>query len=398
MREVFEYTQFWAVGSGTRVRARRDVRALSAAQDRRGGRAAPASRPAPRSTNSGAADDAVHGESQVSAGLRTSARHRFAVALRLRRRGRARRAREAVADVARDPAIRIAYPPSLKRVLAELTAAAALLASALKFDGRLIGPAGRRRPGAAARRRVQRRRSRCARRRNGTSRRCVRCPTTRRSTELAGGALHGAARDHARPARTRGRCTRASSRSRPRRSRRRSSTTSRRPSRSRASSRSIVDDGERRGPSAAAHAGVRTGRRRDLGARRSRRSSAAPPELIVGATNSDSGLRDAVRGTTTCACSRRRPPRFECSCSRARVEDALRIAGRDEIEAALRRRRRGRGRRASSAAALHVRAGRGARAVRTAARARRGSPDATLMALYVPRAFAVDDRSSDSTS
>ena len=29
-------------------------------------------------------------------------------------------------------------------------------------------------------------------------------------------------------------------------------------------------------------------------------------------------------------------PRFECSCSRARVEGALRIAGRDEIEAALR--------------------------------------------------------------
>ena len=30
-----------------------------------------------------------------------------------------------------------------------------------------------------------------------------------------------------------------------------------------------------------------------------------------------------------------REPRFTCRCSRARVEQALRIAGRDEVEAAL---------------------------------------------------------------
>ena len=40
MREVFEYTQFWAVGYRPRVRARRDARALRAAQDRRSRRRA----------------------------------------------------------------------------------------------------------------------------------------------------------------------------------------------------------------------------------------------------------------------------------------------------------------------------------------------------------------------
>jgi molecular chaperone Hsp33 len=37
----------------------------------------------------------------------------------------------------------------------------------------------------------------------------------------------------------------------------------------------------------------------------------------------------------TCACSRRARPLFACRCSAARVEQALRIAGRDEVEAAL---------------------------------------------------------------
>ena len=50
MREVFEYTQFWAVGLRTRVRARRDARAVSAAEDRGGDRRARASRPARCST------------------------------------------------------------------------------------------------------------------------------------------------------------------------------------------------------------------------------------------------------------------------------------------------------------------------------------------------------------
>ena len=50
MREVFEYTQFWAAGSGKRVRAGRDVRAVSAAQDAPRPSRRPASRPARCST------------------------------------------------------------------------------------------------------------------------------------------------------------------------------------------------------------------------------------------------------------------------------------------------------------------------------------------------------------
>ena len=46
MREVFEYTRFWAAGTGSRVRAGRDARALHAPAHRRGGREEPASRPA----------------------------------------------------------------------------------------------------------------------------------------------------------------------------------------------------------------------------------------------------------------------------------------------------------------------------------------------------------------
>ena len=48
------------------------------------------------------------------------------------------------------------YPPALRRALAELLAAAALLASTLKFKGTLDRPAAGRGPGAAARRRMRR--------------------------------------------------------------------------------------------------------------------------------------------------------------------------------------------------------------------------------------------------
>ena len=61
--------------------------------------------------------------------------------------------------------------------------------------------------------------------------------------------------------------------------------------------------------------------------------TASPADVVAAASHND-GLAslfadDELRvfGAST--------PRFECSCSRARVEGALRIAGRDEIEAAL---------------------------------------------------------------
>lgn len=61
----------------------------------------------------------------------------------------------------------------------------------------------------------------------------------------------------------------------------------------------------------------------------------ASDELIAAAASSDAGLTELFPGQDL----RVFPPatpRFECSCSRARVEGALRIAGRDEIEGALR--------------------------------------------------------------
>ncbi len=62
--------------------------------------------------------------------------------------------------------------------------------------------------------------------------------------------------------------------------------------------------------------------------------NAATPEAIVGAAEGEHGLahlfaEDDLRVFQASS------PRFECSCSLARVEGALRIAGRDEIEAAL---------------------------------------------------------------
>ena len=62
---------------------------------------------------------------------------------------------------------------------------------------------------------------------------------------------------------------------------------------------------------------------------------AATPDAIVEATNSDTGLADLF-AEDDLRVFKASTPRFECSCSRTRVEGALRIAGRDEIEAALR--------------------------------------------------------------
>ena len=61
---------------------------------------------------------------------------------------------------------------------------------------------------------------------------------------------------------------------------------------------------------------------------------AAKPETIFAATNSESGLADLFADHDL-RVFKASTPRFQCSCSRARVEGALRIAGRDEIEAAL---------------------------------------------------------------
>ena len=65
------------------------------------------------------------------------------------------------------------------RVLAELLAAAALLASTLKFKGSLIVQLQGDGPGAPARRRMHRRRWACAPPRSGTRARRARCRTTR---------------------------------------------------------------------------------------------------------------------------------------------------------------------------------------------------------------------------
>ena len=61
---------------------------------------------------------------------------------------------------------------------------------------------------------------------------------------------------------------------------------------------------------------------------------AAAPEALASAAVSDDGLASLFAGHDL-RVFKASTPRFECSCSRARVEGALRIAGRDEIEAAL---------------------------------------------------------------
>lgn len=61
---------------------------------------------------------------------------------------------------------------------------------------------------------------------------------------------------------------------------------------------------------------------------------AATPDAIVQATRGDSGLA-ALFADDDVRVFKASHPRFECSCSRARVEGALRIAGVEEIEAAL---------------------------------------------------------------
>ena len=62
---------------------------------------------------------------------------------------------------------------------------------------------------------------------------------------------------------------------------------------------------------------------------------AAPPDAIVAAAAGDEGLTQLFAGHDL-RVFRPAFPHFECTCSRPRVEGALRIAGRDEVEAALR--------------------------------------------------------------
>jgi molecular chaperone Hsp33 len=61
----------------------------------------------------------------------------------------------------------------------------------------------------------------------------------------------------------------------------------------------------------------------------------AAPVDVVAATTSDAALAAVFAGDDL-RVFKPSTPRFECSCSRARVEGALRIAGHAEIEAALR--------------------------------------------------------------
>lgn len=62
--------------------------------------------------------------------------------------------------------------------------------------------------------------------------------------------------------------------------------------------------------------------------------SVAPRHRIVAAAAGDAGLTALFAGDDL-RVFKPAEPRFECSCSRTRVEGALRIAGREEIEAAL---------------------------------------------------------------
>lgn len=60
----------------------------------------------------------------------------------------------------------------------------------------------------------------------------------------------------------------------------------------------------------------------------------ATPEAVVAATTSDTGLA-RLFAEHDVRVFKSAIPHFQCSCSRPRVEGALRIAGRDEVEAAL---------------------------------------------------------------
>jgi molecular chaperone Hsp33 len=224
-----------------------------------------------------------------------------------------------------------AYPPSLKRVLAELTGAAALLAAALKFDGRLsvqlVGEGPVRlivvecNPTLALRATAQ-----------WDEPQVRALPQDATLDRLAGGALQArlaitldprdsgplyqgiVALETASVASTIEHYLSTSEQV--------------------ASKLAlIVDDGE--------VAGVLLQRMPASGpaddatwARAIAALESAPPEMIVGATNSDSGLANLF-AEHDLRVFKASTPRFECSCSRARVEGALRIAGRDEIEAAL---------------------------------------------------------------
>ena len=237
-----------------------------------------------------------------------------------------------LARPARESSRRIAYPPALARVLAELPAAAALLASTLKFEGSLIVQLVGRRSGAPARRRVQRRRSRCARRRNGTTahpRAARRCD----AATLAGGARRPP-RAHARPEgrgtdlpghrRARGGLGRGDDRALPRDVR--------------AAARSSCWSS-----TTASGAGVLVqrlpasgrGRRRHVGARVALRLRRASPSAIVAAPARRRRARAAVRGGRRARVQAAHAALRVLVLARARRR-RLRIAGRAEIESALR--------------------------------------------------------------
>ena len=232
MREVFEYTQFWAAGSGREFalgamhalyprlrtaaaiakaghRGRRDVRQeLRAADDalhHRGGLRVKRRRAVPEA-------------SPQRAARRCPVERRRRPALAVRVRARAVRGALVSLDATREILACHPYPPALAaraRGALRRRGAARLDAQVRRQPDRA---AAGRRPGAPARRRVQRRARRCARRRSGTPppRRCratLRSASSRADRSTAGSPSRS----------TRGtaaRSTRASSRSRPSRSRR----------------------------------------------------------------------------------------------------------------------------------------------------------------------------------
>ena len=220
MREVFEYTRYWAVGLRPRVRAGRDVRAVP--ELRTAGAIARAG------IDAGATFDRNSGLPMtlytVAAARLTAPRwprravRRRAHALRVRARRGARRAREPRRRVPRD-----SRPASVPAGAAARARGASRGHGAARLDARASRdahrPAAGRRAGRPARGRVRRATSACARPRNGRERcrraagRCLARAARRRPRDEP-------ARDHARSRRTAARSTRASSRSRPRRSRR----------------------------------------------------------------------------------------------------------------------------------------------------------------------------------
>ena len=221
------------------------------------------------------------------------------------------------------------YPAPLRRVLAELLAASALLASALKFKGSLIVQLRGEGPvrllvvecDAALTLRAT---AQWDRRRGGPRRRHGSRDPRRRQRPRA-------PRDHARP---QGRRAALSGHRRP------GSRVDR--DADRALPHDVGADREPPGagdagrararPAAAAPAGRGTRGRDDLAPRGCARPPPSSPRRRSSAQAAPRTSSVPGFPSTTSGCSTARPPRFACGCSRERIGNALRLLGRAEVE------------------------------------------------------------------